>query len=239
MLGLTARVVLAALLCVVVWGGRIFPLRSRAAWLLVALVYTVVGCDYALVELLNLTQVILPEASGLEPFRRWIYYCAYLLNGLLFAALPSVLVGLCGGSAGLRLSFSALAGVAAAVAVIGAASGALRDWDALLSWTPILSFIGIVGYLSFGALALLGRLPQADSYLVGFVAIGAVFELLVPIQEAFFRLVGREGSSEIWELLQLLQVVTAVAQIVVVLALLNSLRRTSEQGLVPPLTGVR
>jgi hypothetical protein len=144
------------------------------------------------------------------------------LHAVLSAALPAALMALAGIG---RVRVAGLLVVWAAVVIgaLAAGAGALHSWDRLLDATRVLSFIGIPAYLGFLGLMVLGHLPGLDRYLGWFIAVRAVFVILVPIQEVFFQTVGRDAAGQLWHLSQFLQFLTGAIHLAIVLLLLRAL----------------
>lgn len=193
----------------------------RPAWITIAWVHGVFIVGGLYIELQNL---IWP--SGLMPgtLKRVIYYHLFLLNGLLDAALPILILMLFLAGTRYRRWSLAWLGVIVLTGAAGLALGAVRSWGELLVTSQVLTFQGIVGYLVFFGAYLLKRLPGVDLYLAAFLAVDAVFVLVLPIQQAFFQLVGLDESTSIWHFHQLLQLTAAGIQVVIVLSYLNSMR---------------
>jgi hypothetical protein len=225
-LTLGARLGLAAALVylVAVRGGRFASRPQYLAWVAVTVVFAVLAVDNAMLEVLAVATRDLSREAPLRLLSLRAYNLAYLLNAALAAALPLALIGCLEPARWGRAGAWAAAAAAGLLGVGGGLAGAAGDWNVLLSWTRALSFVGVIGFLTFWTLLLLGRL-RADAYLIGFLAVETVFVLLLPIQEVFFQGVGREAAEEIWHLIQFLQFGTSTAQLVIVLALLNALAR--------------
>lgn len=192
-------------------------------WTLIAASMTVFAVDNAAAELLSSLRRDLPEDAQLHQFYFSVYHFSYLLNAVLVALWPAAAIAALGGRGRLRSAWVAVAIGVVAVGGVGLLSGTQESWDVLLRFTRILSFVGIGAYLGFWTFFFLGRLPRTDVYLAGFLAVRTIFELLVPVQEVFFQMVGRASSNQIWHVLQFLQVATESATLVIVLALIGAL----------------
>lgn len=219
----------AGLLYLVVRRGRALSPGSRSAWWAVTAIQVTIAIDYTLIESLILWSAT-PYASRIL---EWVYYIAYLLNSVLGGVLPYVIMTLLFRRGPTRALSLFGAGCMVMVAVAGAFMGALESWDSLLETTRVLSFMGIAGYLAVCGFMVLGRLPQIDAYLGGFILIGAVFHILLPIQEVFFQYIGRESAVDVWSVLQFLQFATGSAQFGCVLALINTVRPNEGRGVGP------
>lgn len=232
-LTLLARLLLAVALLVVVSGrpGRLEQPRW-ACWLVLAIAFTVMAVDNAILEVWWLATRHLPEEAPLEQARHVFYNATYLLHAVLSAATPAVLIGLLGQARTRRVGWlvAGAAGVTGAGAVV---AGALASWDLLLDSTRVLAFIGVPSHLAFLALVLVGHLPAPDRYLVWFMAVRALFVTLTPIQEVFYQMVGRESAHHLWHLSQSLQLAMAVTCLCIVLLLVRALsgeRRAGRHG---------
>src|SRR5690606_24256481 len=119
-LTLLARLLLAIALVLVVSrkASRLGVTRWRA-WLAVAIVFTIVAVDNAVLEVLAAAARGLPEGAPLEEARRSFYNATYLLHAVLSAALPAALMALAGSG---RVRVAGLLVVWAAV-VVGALAG--------------------------------------------------------------------------------------------------------------------
>lgn len=201
-------------------GGRLGLMR-RPAWVVISWVHGVFLASSLIIELLHL---FWPGDPVLKALWREVYNALYLLNGLLDAVLPVALLALFLGATGYRRwPLAALAGIVA-TAMAGLGMGVVRDWDTLLAISQVLSFQGIAAYLIFFGLYLLHRLPEVDFYLAAFIAVDALFLLLLPVQEVFFQLVGVVAVTEIWHLHQVLQLTATGVQIAIVLSCINAMR---------------
>jgi hypothetical protein len=188
-------------------------------------VVTVVHGSFALNGLLAESLLLFwPAEVQLRALGRILYHLIFLMNGVLDAVLPVVLLSLFLGVTDYRRWPLAGLAVVGLTVVVGLALGAARNWDMLLDVAQVLSFQAIVWHLIFFGLYLLKRLPQVDLYLAVFVAIDAIFQVLLPIQQMFFQVVTRTDAAGIWHLHQLLQLSATVAQVAIVLSCVNALR---------------
>lgn len=233
-LTLLTRLLLAAALVALVWGkaARLGVTRWRA-WLTVAIAFTVVAVDNAVLEALAAAARGLPEDAALEQIRRSFYNATYLLHAVLSAAVPAVLMALAG-IGRVRVVGLVAAWAAVVIGALAAGAGAVESWDKLLNTTRLLSFIAIPAYLGFLGLMLLGHLPGLDRYLGWFISVRALFVILVPIQEVFFQSVGRVAASQLWHLSQFLQFATAAIHLGIVALVLRSV---SGAGAAPGVAG--
>lgn len=224
-LTLTVRCGLAAALLYLVFGrGRTMSAAARAAWAVTMVVYLVVALDNAAVEGFAVL-AWQDSAPGFEALRLHFYNASYLVNALFSAGLPLALLAVYRGRRSIPLLL--LLPAVVVLAAIGLTTGALERQQVLLHWTRVLSFVGVAGYLGFWATAALGRLRGLDVYFAGFLAVRTVFVLLLPVQEAFFQIMGRPLAGYFWELSEFLQLATGVAETVIVAALLITLARGS------------
>jgi hypothetical protein len=221
----------ATLVYLVATGGRSLALAARDAWRVIALAVVVFTVNFGVGVAGKWVQPGL-SAEAVQ-LTKYLYNAAFLLNGGVEAALPFTLLIVLF-DPGLARRGAALA-LGVVVALVGAAValGAVREWAALMSATQAIALVGVVGYLLFCGAYLLGHLPRADAYLAGYVAISALFTVLLPIQEVFFRSFGRDAAGQLWSLNQLLHIFTLGVQIAIVGALLYSLRRTDARHAAP------
>jgi len=217
------RLLLALALIMVVSRGRRGLGETRwRAWLAVAVVFTVVAVDNAVLGLFE------PEVRGLPAdaplMKVWdaLYHTTYLLHAVLSAALPASLMALAG-SGWVRVTGWVTIWVAVVVGAVAGGAGALQSWDRLLDATRVLSFVGVSAYLGVLGLMSLGHLPELDRFLGAFIAVRTVYAILVPIQEVFFQHVGPFRAVYLWHLPQSLQFLTSAIQLGIVLLLLRSL----------------
>src|SRR5690606_9122609 len=148
-LTLLARLLLAIALVAVVSlkASRLGVTRWRA-WLAVAIAFTIVAVDNAVLEVLAAAVRDLPEGAALEEVRRLLYNGTSRVPAGWSAALPPGLWALAGFG---RVRIAGLLAAYAAVVIGGlaAGAGALHGWDRLLVATRVLSFFGIPGYIGF------------------------------------------------------------------------------------------
>jgi len=231
-LTLAARLLLAGALLMVVLSraDRLSPTSWRA-WLAVAVLYIVLAVDNAVLEALWAQVRDLAPKARLRWIHFLFYNSTYLLHAVMSAVLPAVLIVIAGSG---RVRRIALVGAAAVVLVgaTAAAGGVVETWDRLLRSTRVLSFLGLIGYVSFLGLLLLGWLSGLDRYLVWFIGMRTAFVVLVPIQEVFFEAAGQAEAHQLWHLPQFLQFAMAATQLGIVILLLRALR--DERG-VPPI----
>jgi hypothetical protein len=215
-------VLLATLLVLLVAnrGGRLGMVR-RSAWVTIAWVHGAFALSRLVVELQHL---FWPADPVLRAWGRKLYNSLFLFNGLLDAALPLLLLALFWRGTRYRPWPLVVLVVVMATAAVGVGLGAVHDWDTLLAISQVLTFQAIGAYLVFMGLYLLKRVPEVDFYLAAFVAVDAVFQLLLPIQEVFFQLVGVVAAGEIWHVHQLLQLTATGVQVAIVLSCVNAKR---------------
>lgn len=217
------RVALLAMLVVLLstWRGAGRGDVRRPAWVVVAWVHGVFVIGGLLIEVQHL---VWDGDLASIPVRQSVYNLLFLLNSVLEAALPVIL--LAHFLEGTRYRRWSLVGVALIVAtgVLWILTGGVRSWAHMLDFSQVLIFQAIAGYLIFFGAYLLKRLPGVDLYLAVFLAVDAAFVLVLPIQQVFFRLVGLEGVWEIWHPHQLLQLTATGIQVAVVLSCQNSMR---------------
>jgi hypothetical protein len=214
----------AALITLVTRHGRALPQPARSCWTLVAMAAALLAVDNLVLE--TTAAGLAGGGTALDAQVRYrMYHATYLAHALVGLLVPLAALALFGGAGVLRRG--ALAGMlaGAAVTAVAAGTGALTDWSGLLVHTRLLSFLTVAAYLVFWASVMLGYLARVDAYLVGFLALDTLFELLLPVQAVFFQYAGREAAANLWHLLQFLQFSTALAQTVIVLALVYALAR--------------
>lgn len=218
-----ARVALVVSLLVLLHvgrGGRLGLVR-RPAWMVISWVHGVFMLGSIVVELQYL---FWPDDRALRKILRELYNTLYLLNGSLDAALPvALLVLFLGATRYRRWALAGLAGVMA-TGMAGIGMGVVRNWESMLGVSQVLTFQGIVAYLVLHGLYLLKRIPEVDFYLAAFLAVDALFLVLLPVQEVFFQMVGMKAAAEIWHLNQVLQLTASGVQIAVVLSCINAMR---------------
>lgn len=221
-LTVAARVALAvALVLLVRRGGEGLASVSRRAWVTLCVAYVILAFDNTILEILAVLHWR-GGLAGVDTVRMAVYHITYLLHAVLAAALPALLLAIYHPAASALVRILAVL-PAVAVAAVSVALGALTEWDVLLASSRVLSFLSILSFLAFWTFVLLGWTRRVDAYLAGFVAVETLFEVLLPIQEIFFQLLGPEQASEMWHLSQFLQFATASAQLAVVLALTTAL----------------
>lgn len=223
------RVALLAVLIALLFAGRRANAGKvrRPAWVMISWIHGVFILSGLFVELQHIIWAADIAQIGVQ---RVLYYHLFLLNGVLDAALPIVVLAhFLAGTRYRRWSLVWLV-VILATGAIGSATGALQSWGELLDISQVLTFQALIGYLVFFGVYLLKRLPGVDFYLAVFLAVDACFVLVLPIQQVFFQAVGLEASWDIWHLHQLLQLTATGIQVAVVLSYLNSMRY---QPLVP------
>ncbi|HEX7051529.1 MAG TPA: hypothetical protein VF188_15085 [Longimicrobiales bacterium] len=214
---------------------RRLPQAQRRSWIIIACTYSAFTIDFLLGEMLSLLYNH-GHRQAYESIRP-TYNLAFVLSAVLDAALPAVLLAVpLAAGRGRYLSLFVVVAIVCA-SVWGVEAGALRDWNILLTATQVISFLGIAAYLLFCALVVLGRLPAAGVHLAGFVAVAALFNVLLPVQEAIFQLVGRNAAAEIWHLNQFLQFARMAAQLTIVLLLVNTLAKAGRPLARAPIAG--
>jgi hypothetical protein len=166
-----------------------------------------------------------------------LYNAGYLINASLAAMLPAALLALLlrGGSAG----WVALAGVYAAlvIALTGILRGSHAHWEVLLTTTAPLEILGLLGWIAFFVGYFLGNLPRVDGFLAAFVGVSAVFVMLTPMNEAIFRIVGRDAANAVWDPLLVMQITRYALQVGIVALLLRALRTGRAVGRAPDRNG--
>jgi hypothetical protein len=212
----------AALLTLVIRHGRSLAHPARSCWTLVALAAALLALDNLVLEIV--AAALAERGTALDTQVRYLlYHATYVAHAFMGVLVPLGALALFGGAGRLRRGAVAAMLTGAAVTAIAAGTGALTDWSQLLVHTRLLSFLTVAAYLVFWAAVALGYLARVDAYLAGYLAVDTVFELLLPVQGVFFQLAGREAAASLWHLLQFLQFATALAQLVIVLALLYAL----------------
>lgn len=191
------------------------------AWLAVTWIHGIFALNGVGVELLH---AFWPNDAMFRAVGRKLYHLIFLANGVLDALLPIVLLSLFLSATHYRRWPLAGLGAVLLTLIVGLVLGATRSWEILLGVTQVLSFQAIGWHLIFFGFYLLKRLPQVDLYLAAFVAIDALFQLLLPVQLSFFQAVGLSAVAEIWHLHQLLQLAAAGFQVAIVLNCVNALR---------------
>lgn len=217
--GLALIVALVSLL--VVGRGGVLSQPRRLAWAQI----TMVHCAFVVSGwVVNLQYLIWPEFPGRQELGYLLYNSIFILNGVLDGALPLLLLLIfLRGTPFRRWPLLGLLGIVA-TALVGVVNGVLNSWERMLDVSQLLTFEAIAAYLILLGLYLLHRLPEMDLYLAIFVAINALFQLLLPVQEVFFQVVGISSVIDIWHLHQFLQLTATGIQVAVVLSAINSVR---------------
>lgn len=186
-----------------------------------------------------LLEVLAVDFSSLssDAPRRLMYYpmynASYLINASLAAMLPAALLALllrgsAAGWVGLAALYAALL-----VAVVGILRGSHGHWDVLLATTAPLEILGLLGWIAFFVAYFLGYLPRVDGYLAAFVGVTATFVMLTPMNEAIFRLVGRDAAQHVWDPLLIMQLVRYGLQALILGLLLRTLATGRAVGRAP------
>lgn len=222
MTGGAALALVAALVALLIVGrGGTLSTPRRSAWMLITVVHGFFAVSGWAVELQYFFLVDDPRVLALA---QKLYHGLFLLNGALDGLLPLSLLFLFLGATPYRhLPLLGAAGVVL-TAVVGLGTGSLGSWGRMLDVSQILTFQAIAAYLVFLGLYLLKRLPEVDLYLAAFLAVNAIFQLLLPVQEAFFLLVGESAVTDIWHLHLLVQLTAIGVQIAIALSALNAMR---------------
>lgn len=224
-LTLVARVALAVCLVAMLVRRAELPPPSRWGWMLAAVIFATITFDNVLIEALGVVRRSLITDDWFVAVYRRIYFCAYLLNRVLVTLFPFWLIAFFSGPGTRRRLLPGAAGVVGLLVALALWNGALTDWAELMTWNQRLSILGIPGYLGFCALVVLGELSSVDRYLFAFVVVRAAFEVLIPVQEAFFHDLGLEAASRVWHVFQFLQLAATGAQVVIVLKAWQTLVR--------------
>lgn len=190
---------------------------ERLVWLGLAGQYTILAITTVMVEAIWLVKKILP-AVRLSA----IYNPSYLFNATTSALVPFLVTAWLTPVALSRRVAQVVAGGVVAIAVLALVTGAGQDWAALMSWTQLLAFIEIGGYLTLWGLMLLGHVRPVNPYVMGLLATAGLFAVLIPIQAEFFELVGKRNAVQIWHLNQVLQLLKVSVELLIVLAYTNS-----------------
>lgn len=238
---MAARLVLAVLLVVLlVRYRRYLPAAVAKCWAVILFAVAYAAANGVWLEVLAVGfSDLAPDAP-----RRLVYYpiyhAGYLINAALAALVPAALLALLlkGGVAG----WAALGAVYAGglLALSGVVRGSHRHWDVLLSTSAPLEILGLAGWLAFFIAYFLGYLPRVDGYLAGFVGVTAVFVMLTPMNDVLFRVVGWARAEDVFDPLLAMQFGRYAVQILIVLALLRTLRRGGAVGRAPdPVTAER
>lgn len=223
-LTLTGLIALAAGLIYIVrvhGSGLLTP--GNGAWFIMAARHVVLALTASMVEAVWVVVAIAPN-STLAIAGKAAYNPAYLLNAAISAMAPYLILALLAERAVARRFYLAAVAAIIVVSTVAITAGAARDWSVLMSWTQVLSFVEIAGYLTTFGLVLLGRLRRVDSYFLGLLVILGLYTILLPVQAEFFELVGRSEAVEIWHLNQFLQLIAVGTEIAVVLACINHMR---------------
>ena len=226
LLTLTAYAGLALSLARIDRGARLAAAATGRPWRWLTLLYGIIAVNLALLELRS---AYLPFADGSALaflFDPSVYHALYLLQTVVGASIPVVLLALLPRDPRWQRVSRVVFGMVVAIAIGAVAAGALTSWGVLLASTSVIYFVASGAHLAFWALLALGALERVGKHFAWFVAFETVFTLVMPVQEAFFRVVGSENAERIWFLNQLLQAVTAIAQMAVVWSLLRAQRET-------------
>ena len=231
---MAGRVVVAILIAfLLARHRRALPKVVTRCWAIILLAVGYAAIAGVLLEVFAVDFSSLPADSP----RRLMYYpmynASYLINGSLAAMLPAALLALLlrGSAAG----WVALGSLYAAllVAIVGILRGSHAHWDVLLTTTAPLEILGLLGWIAFFVAYFLGYLPRVDGYLAAFLGVSATFVMLTPMNEAIFRLVGRDAAQHVWDPLLIMQLVRYVLQAVVVGLLLRTLGTGGAVGRAP------
>ncbi len=226
----------AAILYIVLARGLERMSPERSGWAIVGGRYATVLATTVLIELVWLIKAVAPDSTLYELGRR-IYNPAYLLNATVDAVMPFSLVALFAVPRAIRRISAAAVGAVLVFAVIAAMAGALREWTDLMTWTQVIGFVGISGYLIYFALLLLGYLKRVSPHLTGVVLVAGGFAILMPVQAEFFEMVGPAGAWNIWHLNQFLQLVKVVVELAIAWAYLAWARSAGPDPLSPRTAG--
>lgn len=219
----------------VVVKGQGMARATRDAWFVLVSMHIIVAAGAALIEGVWALKAALP-GSPLLRLGQKLYNPIYLLNASVEAAVPCLLVALLVDQRGRRRIAVFVAGAVISLSWAMIARGALDDWSALMVSTQVLSFVGIAGYLTFWGGVLLGYLMRTDEYLLGIMAVLALFHVLLPIQTAFFEFVGHGAILRIWPVHQVLQLLLVLAELAISVAFARQ-RARATSGNSPALVG--
>ncbi|HEX6938966.1 MAG TPA: hypothetical protein VF158_06100 [Longimicrobiales bacterium] len=206
--------------------GRALSAPVRWVWTVLAVRQAVIALTTVMVESTWVLSVVAPD-SWLVALGKGVYDPAYLANAALDAVTPFLIVSFLACDSLIRRSGAVAVATAAGLFTIAILTGATGEWAVLMSWAQVYGFMSIVGYLTFWGLTFLGNLMHPGPYLLGLLATSALFAILLPVQSAFFTLVGREDVAQIWHLHEFLQLVLVSAKLSIVVAFIQS--RGSEE----------
>lgn len=164
------------------------------------------------------------QRFGSDALHYALYHLTYLNMALIAAVTPMLLVAVLAPNRKVWL-----AGLIASVFssfYVGFAvfHGRFHEWEALMSAVRILDFAAIIGILTVWGLVVL-RKAEVDIYFAAFLAIETLFLFMVPIQEAFFELVGLDAAREMPGVHQVAQLLTTSIQLMIVVAALRLISR--------------
>ncbi len=219
------RVVVAVLLgWLIARHRRDLPAAVRGCWLVVFVAVAFAAANGVAIEGQTLAGANFPENAALARFREVYYDAGYLVNAVLAAAVPAALLAvLLKRSA---MGWAAVGGLAAAVAIAasGVVMGSHTSWEGLLTTASALEILALAGWIAFFVAYFLGYLPRVDGYLAAFLGVWAVFVMLTPINEAVFRMVGRDDAAAVWTTTLVMQTVRYALQAGIVALLLRTIR---------------
>lgn len=199
----------------------------RGSWGVVAGQHVILALTTALIEVVWVVWAVAPR-SPFVSFALPLYNSLYHFNATVTAVVPYLIVALLAGTAAQRRSAALAAVVVGGLGVVTEISGATRDWGVLMSWSQVFAFVQVGGYLVFWGCVILGRVRRPDAYLLGFLAVEALYAILLPIQAEFFEFVGRARVAEIWHVHAFLQLALVAIQLTIAVACIGVLRGLRE-----------
>jgi hypothetical protein len=196
---------------------------ARAAWTIVAIIELVMIAGYLQAEAFASASRLWPGVPAFEAIWRLLYGPAYLLNAVLIAALPGLLIATLSPETRPRT----VARVAVVFVLVGGAAvwidGVYSDWSRLLGSTPLFTLFGIAGYVALWIMVALDRLPALDVYLAAFLVMRTLYEIAKPVQELFFVAGTQTEAIDLWPLHLFLQLLQRIGMIIAVGLLLRTL----------------
>jgi hypothetical protein len=224
MAAMAGRVVVAILIALLLARYRnVLPRVVTRCWAIILLAVGYAAFAGVLLEVFAVDFSNLPADSPRRLMYYPLYNASYLINASLAAMLPAALLALllrgsAAGWVGLAALYAALL-----VAVVGILRGSHAHWDVLLTTTAPLEILGLLGWIAFFVAYFLGYLPRVDGYLAAFLGVSATFVMLTPMNEAIFRLVGRDAAQHVWDPLLTMQLVRYALQAILLGLLLRTL----------------
>lgn len=198
------------------------PVAAGRTWRWLAWPYGAIAFNLVLFEIRHAVEPLLAGHPLAEFFGTPAYHSLYLAQAAIGACIPVTLLAILPRKAGWRSAARVAFGVIAVAVAVAVATGALPRWTTLLAWTRVIYYLAIGAHVLFWALLALGALHPVGRHLAAFVAFETMFTMLVPVQEAFFAVLGHEPSERIWHVNQILQVAAALGQTAVIVLWLRA-----------------